>query len=210
MTSAPVQIPERAAPLATLSLLELERKLRAGDVIFTRIAGAPFRQIADATHTWTNHVGIVVGYDCYGAVVAESRIPLSRQTRFVAFMRRSAQGRVAVLRLRRSLSEAEIWRLQRAARCRLGRLYDTGFNLQSRRQFCSRFVHEVLQDSTGVAVGDIAKFRDLFERNRGVDLRLWNAWFFGRIPWERTTITPADIYASPLLEVVFDGSGVGG
>jgi hypothetical protein len=185
---------------------ELEGTLRAGDIVFTRIRGAPFRQIADVTGTWTNHVGIVVGFDGARAVIAESRVPLSRLTRFNNFVRRSAHGRVAVLRLRRPLSDEEIRRLQRATKCRLGQLYDTGFNLRSRRQFCSRFVREALQESTGVEVGEVITFCDLLERNPGTDLRLWKAWYFGRIPWERATVTPGSLYASPSLTVVFDGT----
>src|ERR1700722_12552741 len=91
----------RESTLPTLRPRELECTLRAGDIVFTQIRGALFRQIADATGTWTNHVGIVVGFDRAGAVVAESRIPLSRRTRFGRFVRRSADGRVAVLRLPR-------------------------------------------------------------------------------------------------------------
>ena len=103
--------------LPTLKIRELEDVLREGDVIFTRIPGTPFRQLADVTRTWTNHVGVVVGFNRFGAVVAESRIPVSCRTSFA------------------------------------------------------------------------------------------------RIPWGRTTITPASLYASPLLGVVFDGklrSGGGG
>lgn len=193
-------------PLPAMSLHELEVTLHAGDIVFTRIGGPPFRQVADATRTWTNHVGIVVGFDNFGAVVAESRIPLSSRTRFANFVRRSAQGRVAVLRLSRPLSDSEIRRLECAAGSRLGRLYDTGFSLRSPRQFCSRFVREVLQESTGVEVGEITTFRDLLERNPGANLRLWKIWFFGRIPWERTTVTPASLYTSASLEIVFDGA----
>jgi hypothetical protein len=91
-------------------------------------------------------------------------------------------------------------------RCRLGRLYDTGFNLRSRRQFCSRFVREVLQESTGTEIGEITTFRELLQRNRGADLRLWKMWYFGNIPWERTTVTPESLYTSPSLNVVFDGT----
>ena len=196
----------RGSTLPTLRPRELECTLRAGDIVFTRIRGALFRQIADATGTWTNHVGIVVGFDRAGAVVAESRIPLSRRTRFARFVRRSAEGRVAVLRLPRPLSNEEVRRLQRETGCRLGRLYDTGFSLRSRRQFCSRFVREVLQESTGVEVGQVTTFREMFERKPDTDLRLWKAWYFGRIPWERTTVTPESLYASPELRVVFDGN----
>jgi hypothetical protein len=185
---------------------ELERTLRVGDIVFTRIGGRPFMQVAAATGTWTNHVGIVVGFNCFGPVVAESRIPISCRTPFRWFVRRSAQGRVAVLRLPRSLSEDEIALLRRSMRRRLGRLYDTGFNLKSRRQFCSRFVREVLQESTGEAVGEVQTFRELLERNPAADLRIWKLWYFGRIPWERTTVTPESLYTSRSLKVVFDGT----
>lgn len=191
--------------MPVLKLRELEGLLREGDIVFTRIPGAPFRQIADATHTWTNHVGIVVGFNRFGAVIAESRIPVSCRTLFPFFVRRSAQGRVAVLRPRQPLSNDDVLRLGGAVRRRLGRFYDTGFSLKSRRQFCSRFVREVLQESTGIVVGDIETLGDLLVRNPDADLRLWKLWYFGRIPWERATVTPASLYESPALSVVFDG-----
>src|SRR5581483_470118 len=109
---------------------------------------------------------------------------------------RSSLGRVAVLRLPWLLSQEEIWRLREAARRRLGRIYDTGFNLRSHRQFCSRFVREVLEESTGAVLGEVMTFGDLLARNPETDLRLWKLWYFGRIPWDRTTITPASLYAS--------------
>ena len=82
--------------IAMLQLHELESDLRIGDLIFTRITRPPFRQIAEVSGTWTNHVGVVVGFGRSGALVAESRVPLSCQSRFSRFVRRSAQGRVAV------------------------------------------------------------------------------------------------------------------
>lgn len=197
-------------PLPVLRLRELEGLLREGDIVFTRIAGAPFSQIADATRTWTNHVGIVVGFNRLGAVIAESRVPFSCRTLFAFFARRSAQGRVAVLRPNQQLSDENIRRLRGAVRRRLGRFYDTGFSLKSGRQFCSRFVREVLEESTGIVVGDVETFRDLLARNPDADLRLWRLWYFGRIPWERTTVTPASLYGSPCLSVVFDGKLPGG
>jgi hypothetical protein len=184
---------------------ELEHALLIGDLVFTSIPWRPFRQIAEVTGTWTNHVGIVVGFSRRGAVIAESRLPISCRTRFKRFVRRSGHRRVAVLRLGRSLSSEEILRLQHAAARRLGRLYDTGFNLQSRRQFCSRFVREVIQEATDVDLGEVVTFADLLESYPGADLRLWRAWYFGRIPWGRTTVTPASLYSSPGLSVVFDG-----
>src|SRR4051812_46653168 len=36
------------------------RQLRVGDLVFIRIAFRPFLEVADATNSWTNHVGVVV------------------------------------------------------------------------------------------------------------------------------------------------------
>jgi hypothetical protein len=197
-------------PVCASGLRELESSLRVGDLVFICIPMQPFRQIAHVTGTWTNHVSIVVALGPPGAVIAESRVPISCLTSFGSFVRRSGQGHVAVLRLPWRLSGEEIRRLRRAASRRLGRLYDTGFNLHSRRQFCSRFVREVLEESTGAVLGEVTSFSDLLERNPDTDLRLWKAWYFGRIPWERTTVTPASLYTSSFLHVVFDGQVWGG
>jgi len=53
----------------------------------------------------------------------------------------------------------------------------------------------------GQKLGGVA----LLRHNPHADLRLWRSWYFGRIPWERTTVTPASLYRSPALSVVFDG-----
>jgi hypothetical protein len=63
-----------------------------------------------------------------------------------------------------------------------------------------------LQESTGVVIGEATTFRGLLERKPAADLRLWKVWYFGRIPWERATVTPESLYASPSLKVVFDGT----
>ena len=92
-----------------------------------------------------------------------------------------------------------------AARRRAAIFYDTGFNLFSRRQFCSRFVREVLHEATGTLVGEVESFSTLLARNPQADVGFWRLWFFGRIPWQRRTVTPASLLESPHLQPVFDG-----
>ena len=51
-----------AAPApAAEPIVELARSLQVGDIVFTRIGAYPFRKVAEATGTWTNHVGIEIG-----------------------------------------------------------------------------------------------------------------------------------------------------
>lgn len=179
--------------------------LRVGDLIFIRARARPFREVAAATGSWTNHVGIVVRHCAHGTWIAESRFPWSRTTRLQRFVARSEDGRVAVARLRAPLDAAQQQRLQQGVRRRLGVLYDTGFNLHSRRQFCSRFVREVLADAAGIEVGEVQSFAQLFAHRPQASLAFWRLWYFGRIPWARETVTPASVLRSPALQITFDG-----
>lgn len=180
-------------------------ELQVGDLVFIRARARPFREVAAATGSWTNHVGIVVRQSGRDTWVAESRMPWSRTTRLQRFLARSEGGRVAVARLHAPLDAAQRQRLQAAVRQRSGVLYDTGFNLHSRRQFCSRFVREVLGDATGIEVGEVQSFAQLFAHRPQAALAFWQLWYFGRIPWARETVTPASVLRSPALQITFDG-----
>lgn len=198
-----------AVVTALTSAEALVATVRVGDMIFTRIDVLPFRKVAAATGSWTNHVGVVIGHDGPMPLVAESTFPWSRVTPMAEFIARSQAGQVAVRRLPGPLDADAQARLQAAAVRRLGVLYDTGFNLDSRRQFCSRFVHEVVEEALGERVGQVQTLAELFAAQPDTGLGFWHVWFLGRIPWERRTITPASLLRNPGLQPVFDGRVAG-
>ena len=205
-----VRAAQAAAPASRLqapheSIVRLEKSLAVGDVLFTQVRLPLLRKVLEATQSWTNHVGIVVDVTSKGPVIAESTFPFSRTTTLSRFVGCSQDGRIAVARLDHSFSDAERLALKQASHKRLGIFYDTGFNLESSRQFCSRFVREVLLEVTGETVGEIETFRTLLHRAHDIDLTFWRAWYFGRIPWERKTVAPASMLLSPRLQRVFDG-----
>lgn len=173
-----------------------------GDLVFIRIRAAVFMQVAEATNSWTNHVGVVIDDS---AQIAESRFPLSGTTTLQRFIGRSAGGRVAVARLRTGLNTEQRQRVTAAAHRRRGVAYDTGFNLHSRRQFCSRYVREVMAEATGTQLGRTQTFTDLLQQQPDAPLWFWRLWYFGRIPWNRQTVTPASLMQSSEIEIVFDG-----
>jgi hypothetical protein len=186
----------------TQAVSRLAKELKIGDLVFIRVPTPLFMQVAEATGSWTNHVGIVIDK---AGTIAESRVPLSSTTSRRRFVRRSSDRRVTVARLRRPLSRLERQRVIAAARRRTGVLYDTGFNIHSRRQFCSRFVREVIQEATGDEIGTVERFDDLLRPRSDAPLWFWKLWYFGRIPWDRQTITPASLLRSPALAHVLDG-----
>jgi len=197
-----------AAEASTISVEALSRLLTVGDLVFIRVPSKPFREVATATGSWTNHVGVVIDHDAQGPVIGESKFPLSRKSALNDFIRRSEGGRVAISRLKAPISTDQRLRLFQAATCRLGILYDTGFNLRSRRQFCSRYVNEVLNEATGICVGVIENFASLLARRPDTNLRFWRLWYFGRIPWSRETISPASMLESDQVNPVFDGLAI--
>lgn len=186
-------------------IARLASQMAVGDVVFIHVRVLPFLKVAQTTASWTNHVGIVVDTQGNEPLIAESTFPISKTTSLSRFVARSAQGRVAVRRLPNSLSIEQRAAIGLAAKRRLGIIYDTGFNLHSQRQFCSRFVHEVLMEATGKEVGEIIRFSDLLKMNPDVDLMFWKFWYFGRIPWQRQTVTPASLLDSTVLQTFFDG-----
>lgn len=196
---------EIVAPGAVLATPVLGGQLEVGDVVFIRVKPLPFRKVAAATGSWTNHVGVVVDTAGTEPVIMESTFPFSKKTPLSTFVARSESGRVAVTRLNRALSEPERHSIQQAAAKRSGIFYDTGFNLHSSRQFCSRLVREVIDEAVGVKLGSVDTFSTLLGRNTNADQRFWKIWFFGNIPWARETVTPASILESPALHRVFDG-----
>jgi hypothetical protein len=191
------------------SLSRLASDLQVGDIVFVRVLPKPFREVARATGTWTNHVGVVIDTDAAEPLLAESKFPLSRITSWSAFVRRSDRQRIAVSRLRHSLSDEQRRQVRQAARRRLYTLYDTGFNLHSRRQFCSRYVREVLEEATGILIGEAQTFSALLSQHPEANLRFWQLWFFGRIPWARETVSPASLLQSAELQPIFDGYATG-
>ncbi|MCM2458919.1 YebB family permuted papain-like enzyme [Pseudomonas sp. CG7] len=178
--------------------------LQIGDMVFIRVTARPFLEVANATNAWTNHVGVVVDNRGDEPVIAESTFPFSRTTSLSRFLKRSEHECCTVARLTRPLTDTQRAALQNAADHRLGTLYDTGFNISSRRQFCSRFVREVIDEATNVQLGEVETFATLLQDNANPNLAFWRLWYFGRIPWQRRTVTPASLLRSPDVRVIFD------
>lgn len=204
-TGLAIAAPAGADPARTEPVAELAHSLQVGDIVFIRIGAYPFRKVAEATGTWTNHVGIVLDVSGAEPVIGESRFPLSGSTTLARFVARSAGGRVAVMRLPMPLKPQQQAAIAAAAAQRAHVFYDTGFDAHSQRQFCSRYVREVLQQGAGVEVGRVQTFAQLLHDAPQAGLGFWRAWYFGRIPWQRETVTPASVLRTPGLKTVFDG-----
>lgn len=175
-----------------------------GDIVFTCIGTTLFGQVSTASRCWCNHVGMITGHDGQDYLVAESRIPFSGVTTLSQFIRRSEGHRYAIRRLQGGLSAEQKLSVMEQVPSRLHKLYHTGFNYDSPRQFCSKFVFDIYMDGLNVSVGRIETFRQLLEDNPGARLLFWKLWFLGAVPWGRKTVTPASLWKHPGLALVFD------
>lgn len=196
---------EQTSAKRRINLSDLGKKLDVGDVVFIRIPSRLFTKVSDTTSSWTNHVGIVTNVSGVEPMIAESRVPFSGETTWPRFVKRSDKGRVAITRFPVHLSQQQQSKLKQAVKMRRGILYDTGFDLYSRRQFCSRYVREVLEEAVGVALGEVENFATLLNRNPQADQTFWRVWYFGSIPWQRETVTPASLLRDTKMQLVFDG-----
>jgi len=184
----------------------LGSSLAVGDIVFVHIDALFFSKVARDTGSWTNHVGIVTDISNGEPIICESTVPFSKRTKLSRFIARSKDRRVTVKRLSHPMNQAQQAAIQKSAKKRLYRLYDGGFNLASRKQFCSRFVYEVVKESLDIELGKVQTLRTLLDENPDADMRFWRLWYFGRIPWERKTVTPASQLNDPQMETVFEGN----
>lgn len=168
--------------------------LEIGDVVYTRIDNPLYREVAKTTLSWVSHVGVIVDATPGAEVVAESTVPFSKLTPLKMFIGRSKNGMYAIKRPEISLTDEQKQRLLAEVNARLGKWYHLGFKYDSKREFCSKFVYDVYLESCGLEVGHIRTLRELLADNPSTPQWFWRAWYFGFIPWNRRTITPADQY----------------
>lgn len=178
--------------------------LEIGDIVFTCVAAFLFSNISKASLCWSNHVGIIVGHDGNDYIVAESCIPFSKKTSLTKFIKRSHKQHVAIRRLSRKLSDTEQSAIINEIPSKLNIFYHLGFDYDAKRQYCSKFVYQIYKDALNTEVGKIETFEQLLKTNPNASLTFWKIWFFGRIPWQRRTVTPASLWFCSHLETIYD------
>lgn len=172
--------------------LDAQNYIAEGDVVFTSNHNYLFRRVERDTKTWTSHVGIAFKNDLNEWVVYESTWPKSKITPLCEFMQRSYEDRVELKRLVAGVTESQIRVMKMAATRQLGLPYDQGFDYSDdQKSFCSKFVFNTYK-AVSINMGDLHTFQDVLNENPDMDLSFWKTWFFGRIPYDRVTISPAD------------------
>jgi sterol desaturase/sphingolipid hydroxylase (fatty acid hydroxylase superfamily) len=166
-----------------------EATVAEGDLVFLDTPHFLFRAVAKSTNSWTSHVGIVFKNET-GWVVRESKVPLSGERPLCDYLKSSAEYKFEIRRFHRPLTPDEVATLRKISDGLFHKIYNFGFDFDSPRYFCSKFVY-VVYKSIGIEVGTLQTFNELFQVNPQTETSFWKFWFFGSIPWERRTVTPA-------------------
>ena len=181
---------------------DLESQVQEGDIIFISIDSFLYRQVAKGTGSWTSHVGFIVKENKQWFVL-ESAVPKVRRTPLRDFVKRTTNNEVSVLRLQNKLTTDQIEQLKNTAEKRMGRFYHLGFKFNSERQFCSKFVYLTYKEALGIKIGKVQTLAALLEENPQASVNFWRCWYFGFVPWNRKTITPASQLEDPQLFTVY-------
>jgi len=185
-------------------LTVVKSQLQDGDIIFTRIANFLYRRVAETQNSWESHVGIVLHDPDKGWIVAESCVPFSKYSSLEKFIARSENGRFEIRRIAEGLTPTQKENIKQSASTRIGILYHLGFNYDSDRMFCSKFVYDVYRSATDKTIGKIISFRDLLSHNASAPLWFWRLWFFGCIPFDRRCVTTTSQLNDTQLVTVFN------
>lgn len=186
-----------------LDLLEHEvmSKISEGDIIFISIDSFLYRQVAKGTGSWTSHVGFIVRENNQWYVM-ESAVPTVTRCPLRKFLARTTDNEVSIMRVKGGLSQPEVEKLKKVATPRMGKFYHLGFKFDSKRQFCSKFVYLTFKEALGLEIGKVQTLEALLEENPQASVNFWRCWYFGMIPWQRKTITPASQLVDPQLTTV--------
>ncbi len=180
---------------------QVTAQLKEGDILFISINSFLYKQVAQGTGSWCSHVGFAI-QEKGKWYVLESAVPTVRKTPLHKFLKRTCNNEFALRRLPSELTTTQVLKLKSAADKRMGRWYHLGFNFDSTRQFCSKFVHQVFKDALNISVGKVETLQELIETNPQANLTFWRAWYLGFIPWQRRTITPTSLLVDPQLETI--------
>jgi hypothetical protein len=187
--------------LLSLSLTAGAGGLHDGDIVFQTSRSGQSVAIQRATHSPYSHVGLVLFRDgepfVFEAIATVSYTPLA------AWTRRGDGGRYVVKRLNRPLTDSEVAKLHAAARNFDGKTYDLYFEWSDERIYCSELVWKMYEEALGLKLGKLQKLREFDLADPVVKAKLRER-YGTQVPLDEPVISPAALFASPLLKPVPD------
>ncbi len=178
--------------------------LRDGDIIFQSSPSSQSRAVELATRSPYSHMGMV--FLLHGRAYVYEAAERVKFTPLDQWIARGVQGRYVVMRLRdaeRLLTPLAQRRLLAVARQYEGRPYDLYFEWSDRRIYCSELVWKIYRRALGLSIGQTQRLREFDLAPPAVRLKLRER-YGDRVPLDEVVISPAAVYASPLLVKILE------
>jgi len=173
-----------------------EPALRDGDLIFQTSHSGQSEAIQRATHSPFSHVGIV--FTRNGKPFVFEAVATVRYTPLETWIARGNEARYSVKRLNRPLTSVDVAKLRDAAGHFAGIHYDLYFEWSDDRIYCSELVWKIYEEALGVRLGKLQKLRE-FDLDDAVVRAKLRERYGERVPLDEPVISPAAVFASPLL-----------
>jgi|SRR5207249_2283218 len=174
--------------------------VRDGDIVFQTSRSAQSQAIQLATHSPYSHMGLVLIR--HGEPFVFEAVAHVQLTPFMEWTHRGEGGRYVAKRLRDSTllaDPAKLSALERAALAFTGRPYDPYFEWSDERVYCSELVWKAYDRGLGVQLGALAPLSTFDLSSQLVRTKLAER-YGDKVPSGEQVISPAAIFASPLLE----------
>ena len=173
--------------------------LRDGDIIFQSSSSSQSRAVELATRSPYSHMGMV--FLLHGRAYVYEAAERVKFTPLDQWIARGVHGKYVVMRLRdadRLLTPRVQQRLLDVARQYEGRPYDLYFEWSDRRIYCSELVWKVYRRTLGRSLGQPQRLRE-FDLSHPLVRHKMRERYGNRVPLDEVVISPAAVYASPLL-----------
>ena len=187
------------ALLCSFCLQASTRQLHDGDVIFHTSRSAQSQAIQRAAHSPYSHMGMVLFRDGQPYVLEASKTV--RWTQMDQWTARGSGGHYVIKRLRDSatlMTPAARRKLRDEAIQFVGKRYDAAFGWSDERIYCSELVWKAYQRAIGVQIGELQKLREFDLSDPLVQTKLKER-YGNAVPMDEDVISPAAMFASPLL-----------
>jgi len=176
--------------------------LHDGDIIFQTSLSSQSKAIQVATHSPYSHCGIIYK-DANQYYVFEAVQPVKR-TPLASWIARGKGEHFVIKRLKNAdtILTPRVKRLMLTEGKKMtGKNYDSEFNWNDDRIYCSELIWKVYKRSTGLEIGKVEHLRDFDLSNNLVMNKLMER-YGNKLPMDEPVISPASIFNSPLLDLV--------
>ena len=178
---------------------------RNGDIVFHTSRSAQSAAIQLATGSRYSHMGIV--YLQEGVPFVFEAVEPVKLTPLPTWIARGRDHHYVAKRLRTAdqvLTRPALQRMLEVGRQLEGRHYDLWFEWSDDRLYCSELVWKIYQRAVGLEIGRLTRARDLDLSHPVVQAKLRERYGATATPHDEPVISPAAMFASHLLETVYE------